>query len=187
MADSHFGISAISKRAQTILNMVKEKPATLLPNQNLKTKNNSKPKPGSTDHVMNSIYMRPYSMTASIFDTFCETQTTYNSHHLLSLDTSKLKQALSNETRVHQTITKDVAKTPVKVDLTCNESMPLEDSPLEVEFQSNTKEMYENSPHDFDSDDSVLDKDYFPSDSPERPEVSERKKKEVQAANKIVN
>lgn len=42
-------------------------------------------KPSGLDYVT-GIYTRPYSLTTSVFDSFCETQVTYNSHHSSNLE-----------------------------------------------------------------------------------------------------
>jgi hypothetical protein len=157
----------LTRRAKAILDMVKDKPAnpvtTYASNQN--TQNLRTP---NLDYV-DSIYRRDYSMTSSIFDTFCESQTTYNSHHLASLNTNKLKEALLNKSTTDCTIKKH-RNTPtphIEVNLTCNESMPT-DSPLDLPLEAHQKiNLTCDSPHDYDSDDSVRDKDYnnCPSDS----------------------
>lgn len=129
------------------------------PNQ---TESKKKPGPGLTEFV-NRIYAEPYSMTGSVFDTFCETQVTYNSHHFLSLSTESVFNEL--EILPHKIPIND----PTEIDLTCNEIMSPNDlSPLDEEIPLNLQRTYcENSPLDFDSDDSVIDKDYCPSDSSE--------------------
>lgn len=159
--------------------MVKDKTerpvTTLTPNLNTQKINISK-----SDYI-DGIYTREYSMTSSIFDTFCETQTTNTSYHLANMDTNKLKEALFTESTVDRTITKhhNIVNPRIEVNLTCNELMP-PDSPLDLEVQLNTNVTCENSPHDFDSDDSVLDKDYYPSDSPESPDMSNVSEKKIQ-------
>lgn len=89
------------------------------PNQ---TEPKTKPGPGLTEFI-NRIYAEPYSMTStgSVFDTFCETQVTYNSHHFLSLST----QSLFNEFEIspHQITINRLD--PTEIDLTCNELMSL--------------------------------------------------------------
>ncbi|KAF9409849.1 hypothetical protein HW555_010898 [Spodoptera exigua] len=156
-------------RAQTILDMVKEEKSNQYkptrkpdPAQDMikpkQPEPKTKPGPDLTEFI-NRIYAEPYSMTSTVFDTFCETQVTYNSHHLLSLST----QSLFNEFKIspHQ----DTVN-PTEIDLTCNELIPL----------------------DFDSDDSVIDKDYCPSDSSEShmsdvPESGRKTKKKTMKTN----
>ncbi|KAH9631747.1 hypothetical protein HF086_014748 [Spodoptera exigua] len=141
----------------------------------------TKPGPDLTEFI-NRIYAEPYSMTSTVFDTFCETQVTYNSHHPLSLGT----QSLFNEFKIspHQNTVN-----PTEIDLTCNELMlPLDFSPLDEEIPLNTEGTCENSPLDFDSDDSVIDKDYCPSDSSEShmsdvPESGRKTKKKTMKTN----
>ncbi|KAF9419617.1 hypothetical protein HW555_003895 [Spodoptera exigua] len=179
-------------RAKTILDMVKEEKSNQYkptrkpdPAQDMKKPKQPEPKtkpgPDLTEFI-NRIYAEPYSMTSTVFDTFCETQVTYNSHHLLSLST----QSLYNEFKIspHQNTVN-----PTEIDLTCNELMlPLDFSPLDEEIPLNMEGTCENSPLDFDSDDSVIDKDYCPSDSSEShmsdvPESGRKTKKKTMKTN----
>ncbi|KAF9411384.1 hypothetical protein HW555_009785 [Spodoptera exigua] len=179
-------------RAQTILDMVKEEKSNQYkptrkpdPAQDMikpkQPEPKTKPGPDLTEFI-NRIYAEPYSMTSTVFDTFCETQVTYNSHHLLSLST----QSLFNEFKIspHQNTVNST-----EIDLTCNELMlPLDFSPLDEEIPLNMEGTCENSPLDFDSDDSVIDKDYCPSDSSEShmsdvPESGRKTKKKTMKTN----
>ncbi|KAF9405474.1 hypothetical protein HW555_013807 [Spodoptera exigua] len=149
---------SFGSRAKTILDMVKEEKSNQYkptrkpdPAQDMikpkQPEPKTKPGPDLTEFI-NRIYAEPFSMTSTVFDTFCETT-----------------QCLFNEFKIspHQNTVN-----PTEIDLTCNELMlPLDFSPLDEEIPLNMERTCENSPLDFDSDDSVIDKDYCPSDSSE--------------------
>ncbi|KAH9633754.1 hypothetical protein HF086_011053 [Spodoptera exigua] len=185
MANHQFRNSGI--RAKTILDMVKEEKSNQYkptrkpdPAQDMikpkQPEPKTKPGPDLTEFI-NRIYAEPYSMTSTVFDTFCETQVTYNSHHLLSLST----QSLFNEFKIspHQNTVNST-----EIDLTCNELMlPLDFSPLDEEIPLNMEGTCENSPLDFDSDDSVIDKDSSESHMSDVPESGRKTKKKTMKTN----
>ncbi|KAF9814824.1 hypothetical protein SFRURICE_015396 [Spodoptera frugiperda] len=176
------GRSAIAQRTQNIINMVIQKDT-----------NEKVVDPGDPDYFVN-IYTRPYFMTSSVFDKFCDTQISNNSHYLPDL----IKFESLNVTFV----TKKSANTELdyitnSIDLTCKEVMPIEESPESTNFDSNNKmnkltnySIQDTTICDYDSDDSVRDKDYNPSEcgaTSSDDSVSEIKQKKLRKTQKNNN
>lgn len=137
-----------------------------------------KPAPGD---YLNRLYARPYSMTSRHFQTFCETKISNKSQYLLEELNNKKNTEVFKErdTVVQENSTIPIHKptTPnpecFSIDLTCKEVMPLEaDLESNEQLSSDAKNSSKHSisqdlsAHlDYDSDDSVKDKDYVPSDT----------------------
>lgn len=119
--------------------------------------------PGDPNYFDN-IYNRPYSMTNSVFDTFCETQISNNSHYLPNLINFDSLNATTAPKKCNDIINSQENNPYLhnsSIDLTCKEVMPIEESPESTNYP--TQDL--NTTCDYDSDDSVRDKDYNPSES----------------------
>lgn len=129
-------------------------------------------------NYLDNIHTRPYSMTSSVFDTFCESQLSNNSHYLPDLthleSVNETFFAKNCDDKVHtQELETNSSLYNSSIDLNCIEVMPIEESPESTNFGCNNKiEKLPNYPTqdlntlcDYDSDDSVRDKDYNPSES----------------------
>ncbi|CAG5020246.1 unnamed protein product [Parnassius apollo] len=121
------------------------------------SRRNKSPYP-ELQHFDTLYYKRPYSMTSNVFEKFCDTQITYNSTILNNSDQDfKTSPAQSHDALPNLD--------HVQIDLTCNEVMPLEELSFNVTEQNDISSSTYAFQCGFDSDDSVRDKDYLPSDS----------------------
>lgn len=167
--------SATTQRAKNILNMVPQIEENTKKVQKIfhKDKQQRIIDAGDLSYVDN-IYTRPYSMTSSIFETFCETQISSNSHYLPDLTKLKKEFFAKECDGIH--VQKSDANSNINnfsIDLTCKEVMPIEESQEPTHFDNNSKtENLQNykthdldTTCDYDSDDSVRDKDYNPPES----------------------
>ncbi|CAG5033376.1 unnamed protein product [Parnassius apollo] len=101
-------------------------------------------------------------MTSNVFEKFCDTQITYNSHVLSSILNNLNKDFKTCPAQSHDALPNSDR---VQIDLTCNEVIPLEELSFSVTEQNDISSSTYALQCGFDSDDSVRDKDYLPSDS----------------------
>jgi hypothetical protein len=182
--------SAFSTRAKAILDLVaaENNCTTSIPTTSKeKTKIEINP---IVKESIDKLYARPYSMISQVFDKFCDTQTTFGSHHLQGLEICviKLKATLCLPNTACESLPSQSMITTTlehNKDLTCYEKMPSISGEQKLgEFNTlnspsannNNEYIIDNfmpqapfsdtqSAPDFDSDDSVRDKDYIPSNS----------------------
>ncbi|CAG4975927.1 unnamed protein product [Parnassius apollo] len=101
-------------------------------------------------------------MTSNVFEKFCDTQITYNSHVHSSILNNLNQDFKTCPAQSHDALPNS---DHVQIDLTCNEVMPLEELSFNVTEQNDISSSTFALQYGFDSDDSMRDKDYLPSDS----------------------